>query len=103
MSSSSSSSMKNKADILENCCSELEFDMWDGQFEFVGNAYDASPAGVDVLKLPKISRNSHVFGVQKVISSHRSFMTIFTYFFFTLVIISRVRNVCVYTYYRHVI
>lgn len=76
-SSSSSSSMKNKADILENCCSELEFDMWDGQFEFVGNAYDAGPIGVDVLKLPKISRNSHVFGVQKVIS----FMTIFTYFF----------------------
>ncbi|KAL4092392.1 hypothetical protein QTP88_026896 [Uroleucon formosanum] len=65
-SSSSSSSMKNKADILENCCSELEFDMWDGQFEFVGNAYDAGPTEVDVLKLPKISRNSHVFGVQKV-------------------------------------
>lgn len=83
--SSSSSSKKNKADILENCCSELEFDMWDGQFEFVGNAYDAGPAGVDVLKLPKISRNSHVFGVQKVISSHRSFNDYFYIFFFCLI------------------
>jgi hypothetical protein len=70
MSSSSSSPKKNKADILENCCSELEFDMWDGQFEFVGNAYEASPIGDDVLKLPKISRNSNVFDVQKVILSH---------------------------------
>lgn len=74
---SSSSSKKNKADILENCCSELEFDMWDGQFEFVGNAYEASPIGDDMLKLPKISQNSHVFDVQKVILSHHSFMIIF--------------------------
>lgn len=77
MSSSSSSSKKNKADILENCCPELEFDMWDGQFEFVGNAYEASPIGDDMLKLPKISQNSHVFDVQKVISSHHLFMIIF--------------------------
>lgn len=66
--------------------------MWDGQFEFVGNAYDAGPAGVDVLKLPIISRNSHVFGVQKVISSHRcSFMTIFKIFF----------TITTYTYNNH--
>lgn len=68
--SSSSSSKKKNNEIYENCCSELEFDMWDGQFEFVGNAYEGGPTSaddIDTLKLPKISRNSH--GVQKVILS----------------------------------
>lgn len=65
------SSKKKKSEICENC-SELEFDMWDGQFEFVGNAYEASPTAaddIDTLKLPKISRYPH--SVQKVILSRR--------------------------------
>lgn len=69
---SSWASKTNKAEISENCCPELEFDMWDGQFEFVGNAYDTGPPTDDdgLLQLPKIPRKpSHVMSdVQKVIS-----------------------------------
>lgn len=68
---SDSARKKKQAEITENSyCPELEFDMWDGQFEFVGNAYDAGlpTAADDMLDLPKISR-SPPFGVQKVISS----------------------------------
>lgn len=55
----------------ENCCPELEFDMWDGQFEFVGNAYRDGPDAsrdADALDLPKINRKQEAFvGAPKVI------------------------------------
>uniref|UniRef100_A0A2S2QYC3 Uncharacterized protein n=1 Tax=Sipha flava TaxID=143950 RepID=A0A2S2QYC3_9HEMI len=70
---SSWASKTSKAEISDNCCPELEFDMWDGQFEFVGNAYDTGPSTVDddLLELTKIPRKPpHIMSdVQKVISS----------------------------------
>lgn len=75
----SSFNNKDKSEISENCCPELEFDMWDGQFEFVGDAYDAGPT--DLLKLPKIFKNSHDFDVQKVITTYSLFGFFFALLF----------------------
>lgn len=69
--------VKSKSALAEVSESpELEFDMWDGQFEFVGNAYDRcdKEADDDALCLPRIHRSVSLhdgvhFGAQKVIFS----------------------------------
>lgn len=63
-----------KADFLVETSPEMEFDMWDGQFEFVGNSF-VPVVGPNDLNLPKIRHDSHdnrhVVNKQKVkLESH---------------------------------